>query len=396
MEKDLVLDDAVILVFRAPFSYTGEDVVEISCHGGLLILERILKLCFENGARLAKRGEFTKRAFLNGKISLTQAESVMEIVNADNMGLLNSAIKVKNGELFKKSDEIVKQLVEIQASICVFLDYPEEDLEDVDIKRIKNLIKEQINKLKKLLDNNKFEPILRKGVNVVILGKPNVGKSTLMNMICNEERSIVSEICGTTRDVLTHTVLINGVNFIFHDTAGIRKTKDKIEQMGVLKTLDTIKKADILIFVADDKTKEQDFKVLKDYENYKKVLVYNKIDLAYDTDKFNHLKFDLVLKTSYKQKDSVENLKESLFKIKELNEIMKGEEILILNTRQKKSIKKAIVGLKELVKMLTTNCLLDAVSCKLEGVVDCLLELSGKQVSELVVEEIFSKFCVGK
>ena len=392
MEEGVVLDDAVVLVFRAPFSYTGEDVVEISCHGGLLILEKILKLCFQHGARLAKRGEFTKRAFLNGKISLTQAESVMEIVNADNLELLNSAVKIKNGELFKKTDDILKKLVEIQAKICVFLDYPEEDIKEIDIKEIKKLLKTQIKKLDKLLDSEKFEPILKKGVNVTIAGKPNVGKSTLMNSICDEERSIVSEICGTTRDVLTHTVSINGVNFIFHDTAGIRETKDEIEKIGVLKTLDTIKKTDILMFVVDDKTIKKDFDILKEYEDYKKVLVYNKIDLKYGVTRFNHLKFDLILKTSYKQKDSIKKLKDGLFKITKLEDITKGEGMLILNTRQKNAIKKTKDGLLKLCDMLKENCLLDAASCRLESAIDFLLELSGQKVSDLVVEEIFSKF----
>ena len=355
MEEDFVLDDGVALVFRAPYSYTGEDVVEISCHGGLLILERILKLCFKNGARAAKAGEFTKRAFLNGKISLTQAEAVMEIVKADSDALLKAAVEVKNGTLFKKTEKVLSGLIEIAGHFAACLDYPEEDVEEVDIEKTKKEIEKQKTKLEKILNNTQVEHILKHGVNVSIVGNPNVGKSTLMNNICGEEKSIVTKVKGTTRDVLKHSVQIKGVNFIFSDTAGIRETEDEVEKIGVLKAVENLKYADVILFVVDENTKEKDLKILENNKDSLKVLVYNKINLKYKKKYFKNFKFDVVLETSYINKESIENLKYAIFKLKELEWLNKTDEILVLNTRQKELIKKSIENLKEFEKVLK-NC----------------------------------------
>lgn len=396
IKDSFVLDDAVVLVFKAPNSYTGEDVVEISCHGGLLILEQILKLCFENGAIAAQRGEFTKKAFLNGKLSLTQAEAVLDVISAQSYAELKAVAKVKEGALFKKTEKILNKLIEIDGHISVYLDYPDEDIEKVEIKKLKEALNEQKQKLEDILKNTKFESILKNGVNVSIVGNPNVGKSTLMNKICGEEKSIVTKISGTTRDVLKHSVQINGVNFIFSDTAGIRKTKDLVEKIGVEKAIKNLKEADVVFFVADSNTKQQDLEILNLNKTAKLVLIYNKMDLNYKTQNFKNFKFDLVLKTSKEDENSIINLKNKLFDLKKLNYVLNKDDILILNHRQKQAIKKAISNLEQVIEKLKQDCFLDAVGVVLEIAIENLLELTGKKVSDLVLDEIFSKFCVGK
>ena len=396
IKDSFVLDDAVVLVFKAPNSYTGEDVVEISCHGGLLVLEQILKLCFENGAIAAQRGEFTKKAFLNGKLSLTQAEAVLDVISAQSYAELKAVAKVKEGALFKRTEKILNKLIEIDGHISVYLDYPDEDIEKVEIKKLKEDLNEQKQKLEDILKNTKFESILKNGVNVSIVGNPNVGKSTLMNKICGEEKSIVTKISGTTRDVLKHSVQINGVNFIFSDTAGIRKTKDLVEKIGVEKAIKNLKEADVVFFVADSNTKQQDLEILNLNKTAKLVLIYNKMDLNYKTQNFKNFKFDLVLKTSKEDENSIINLKNKLFDLKKLKYVLNKDDILILNHRQKQAIKKAISNLEQVIEKLKQDCFLDAVGVVLEIAIENLLELTGKKVSDLVLDEIFSKFCVGK
>lgn len=395
-EDEFVLDDGVILVFKAPNSYTGEDVVEISCHGGLLILERVLKLCYKNGAIPAKRGEFTKRAYLNSKLTLTQAEAVMDIVSADSVGFLKAAGEVKNGSLYKKAKEVKEKLVEKAGHIAVYLDYPQDEIEEVEIKKLKKEIKDQKEKLEEILKNNRFESILKNGVKVSIVGNPNVGKSTIMNLICGEEKSIVTDIEGTTRDVLKHSVEINGINFIFCDTAGIRKTDDEVEKIGVERAIKALREADLILFVADEKTKEEDLKILKENEDGKKILVYNKVDVGYKKVSFKGYRFNKVLETTKEDLKTIEKLKEEIYKEQQLEGLNNKADLLILNERQKKGIEKAILNLEEVLRFLEDGSYLDAISEMLDSAIESLLELTGEKVSDLVVEEIFSKFCVGK
>lgn len=395
-EDEFVLDDGVILVFKAPNSYTGEDVVEISCHGGLLILERVLKLCYKNGAIPAKRGEFTKRAYLNSKLTLTQAEAVMDIVSADSVGFLKAAGEVKNGSLYKKAKEVKEKLVEKAGHIAVYLDYPQDEIEEIEIKKLKEEIKEQKEKLEEILKNNRFESILKNGVKVSIVGNPNVGKSTIMNLICGEEKSIVTDIEGTTRDVLKHSVEINGINFIFCDTAGIRKTDDEVEKIGVERAIKALREADLILFVADEKTKEEDLKILKENEDGKKILVYNKVDVGYKKVSFKGYRFNKVLETTKEDLKTIEKLKEEIYKEQQLEGLNNKADLLILNERQKKGIEKAILNLEEVLRFLEDGSYLDAISEMLDSAIESLLELTGEKVSDLVVEEIFSKFCVGK
>ncbi len=396
LDGDCFIDDAVVLVFKAPNSYTGEDVVEISCHGGLLILESILKLCIKYGAKAAKRGEFTKRAFLNGKLSLTQAEAVVEVINADSESFLKAANKIKQGMLYKIAEEVKKKLVEIDGKIAVFLDYPEEDLPDIEIDELEEELKKQKEKLEEVLKNSRFETILRSGIKVAIVGKSNVGKSTLMNLICGEEKSIVTNIHGTTRDLVENCVEINGIKFKFYDTAGIRETKDVVEKKGIEKTKQILKEADIILFVTDNLTKEEDLNVLKDIENCNKILIYNKTDLNYIEKEFSSIKFSYVVRTSDKDLKSIENLKQTVYKIKDLNIITEKDDVLILNSRQKESILKSIENLEKALESLKEQNLIDAAQILIESAIEDLLQLTGEKVSDLVLDEIFSKFCVGK
>ena len=396
LDGGFFLDDGVALVFKAPYSYTGEDVVEITCHGGLLILKELLNICVKNGARLATNGEFTKRAFLNGKLSLTQAEAVADVINAESVACLKAVNEVKNGVLYKKAKEISDKLVELDSNILVWLDYPLDDLPDIDILKFKGEIKNQKLKLDSILQNVRFEDILKNGVQVALVGRPNVGKSTLMNLICGEEKSIVTNISGTTRDVVSASVSINGFKFKIFDTAGITDSSNVVEKLGVERAISKLKSADIILLVTDNLTKYEDLDILKNYENSNIILIYNKADLNYCKKCFSKYKFSKVVTTSHDDYSSIEKLKQAIYSVKQLGSINFNNMPLILNSRQKTSLESASKILDKLLLMLNSNIALDAIGVVLEDAIDELLKLTGEKVSDVVLEDIFSKFCVGK
>ncbi len=396
LDGDFFLDDGVALVFKAPCSYTGEDVVEITCHGGLLILQEILNICTKNGARLAANGEFTKRAFLNGKLSLTQAEAVADVINAESLSYLRAVNEVKNGILYKKAKGISNKLVELDGNILVWLDYPLDDLPDIDILKFKDEIRCQKLKLDSILQNVKFEGVLKNGVQVALVGRPNVGKSTLMNLICGEEKSIVTNISGTTRDVIASSVAINGFDFKIFDTAGITDSSDVVERLGVERAINKLKTADIVLFITDNLTKDEDLDILKGYESSNIILVYNKSDLNYKKHCFSKYKFSEIVSTSHNNYSSIEKLKQAIYNVKQLGNINFNNMPLILNSRQKSSLERSSKILENLLKMLNSNVALDAIGVILEEAIDELLRLTGEKVSDVVLDDIFSKFCVGK
>ena len=395
------VDDAVALVFVAPHSYTGEDVVELSCHGGLAILKVVLKMCFQVGCRPALNGEFTKRAFLNNKLSLTQAEAVVELINAESNLSLKAATNLKKGELFKKTQDVCKKLLELNSNIEASLNYPDEEAWQLETKQMLAIVNYAKNELTKLIINFEKQISICEGIGVILIGQPNVGKSTLMNLIAEQEVSIVSEISGTTRDIIIKNVELDGIKFKFIDTAGIRQTLNEVEKKGIEKAQNELKQAKVVLYVVDI-TKGFDSKILVQLQKQAdilKILVLNKIDLLKELDmtKFNEFKenFDVVIKTTKHDLKTIEKLKQVVVSVVK-NKFINFNVDVFVNDRQKILIEKTLQDLKDVEFAICNSIGLDAVSSSLELAIDNVLELNGKKVTEAIVDEIFSKFCVGK
>ena len=391
-------DEAILLNFNKPRSYTGEDVVEISVHSGLYILKRVLRAALNAGARLAEEGEFTKRAFLNGKLSLTQAESVMDLISAQSGQAVNAALNLKKGIVFKEISEIINTLVKIDAHISAWVDYPEEDIIDIDKNDILKSILDIKSNLVTLADTFDISRILKGGINTAIIGKPNVGKSTLMNLLSGTNKSIVTDIPGTTRDVIEENILLDDIVLNLFDTAGLRETSDIVEQHGVCLAKEKIKEADIILAVFDNSREfdEQDEVILKEVHNKKTIAVINKIDLP---SKLNCNKILEKIKNtvavdsySIKTKVIIANKIKQVLNIEHLD----SSTMIISNERQLQCIRSAINSIENIINTVNSGYMFDAISVDIESTIDKLMELTGEKVSESVVNQVFKNFCVGK
>ena len=391
-------DEAILLNFNKPRSYTGEDVVEISVHSGLYILKRVLRAALDAGARLAEEGEFTKRAFLNGKLSLTQAESVMDLISAQSGQAVNAALNLKKGIVFKEISEIINTLVKIDAHISAWVDYPEEDIIDIDKNDILKSILDIKSNLVTLADTFDISRILKGGINTAIIGKPNVGKSTLMNLLSGTNKSIVTDIPGTTRDVIEENILLDDIVLNLFDTAGLRETSDIVEQHGVCLAKEKIKEADIILAVFDNSRKfdEQDEVILNEVHNKKTIAVINKVDLP---SKLNCNKILEKIKNtvavdsySIKTKVIIANKIKQVLNIEHLD----SSTMIISNERQLQCIRSAINSIENVINTINSGYTFDAISVDIESTIDKLMELTGEKVSESVVNQVFKNFCVGK
>lgn len=398
LHENELIDDAVVLVFRAPHSYTGEDVVEISCHGGLYITKRVLRAVLEAGAELAQPGEFTKRAFLNGKMDLSQAEAVMDLISAKGKRANQIAFGMREGKSSKKINEIKEELLEISAGLSVWADYPEEDIPQVD----ENVLKNSVAKIKKqlcdMIDNyDTFKPI-KEGVKTAIVGRPNVGKSTLMNYLSDSQKSIVTDIPGTTRDAIEETVMIGDIPVLLIDTAGIRDTLDKVEKIGVEKAKKYIDESEITLFMIDASSplSEDDRKLLKNLDTAKTIILLNKCDLGIETDIKELSTFEnRIVELSALNGQGIEKLKEIIENIVGLSNFDPSDTV-ISNERQLTALKKASELLEEIIRQLDFGITLDAVTVLMQDALGVFMEFTGENVSEAVVNKVFSKFCVGK
>lgn len=397
-DKDEEVDEAVALVFRAPHSYTGENVVEVSCHGGLYITKRILRLIFEAGARPAEPGEFTKRAFLNGKIDLIKAESVMKIIEATGKNAARVAVAVNEGAISKKVEVIKNELLELSARLSVWADYPDDESIDVDFDSVKEILAEVKRQLEFLIKNYDTGKILINGVKTAIVGAPNVGKSTLMNMLSGVEKSIVTDIPGTTRDIVEETVNIGDITLRISDTAGIRKTSDLVENIGVNRAKACAKSAELVLFVIDGSREltEEEIILLKSIKENKSIVVLNKCDLIRRVDG-NYLKdfAEEMVEISAKNGAGIEFLKESILKVLGTEKIEPSEGILV-SERQFIAVKNALKSIEEAQEAINMGLTLDAVTVSINDALDELFELTGEKVTQVVVDKIFSDFCVGK
>lgn len=393
-----VLDEAVVLKYVAPKSFTGENVVEISCHGGMYITKEVLNAVIMAGASLAEPGEFTKRAYLNGKMDLTEAESVMDIISAKSKSAARAALFVKDGALFKKSQQVKQLLLDKAAHLSAWADYPEEDIPEVSEDSIMEAIEESISILEKLLSTYDMGQVVKEGIDTVIAGRPNAGKSTLMNLLVGREKSIVTNIAGTTRDVVEDTVLVGNVMLKLSDTAGIRDTDNEIEKIGVQKTLDKINGAGLVIALFDNNEvlNSEDIDLINKIKDMPCIAVINKIDLEDKVDKkYITDNIENVVYISAKQQDNIDKLKNMIEKIAGTEDFDPSAGI-IANERQRNAIRNAVNSLYEAKESLAMGMTMDAITVSLQETIDYLLELTGEKAGEEIVDSVFHNFCVGK
>ena len=390
------IDDCVALVFKAPKSYTGEDVVELSVHGGTAVLRETLRRVIGCGAHLAEGGEFTKRAFLNGKLDLAKAESIIEIIHAKS----NSALKVtrtaKDGRVSRKIEEITDVLLQTAASLSAFADYPDEDIPELSFENFSLLCDKCEAEIKELLSSYDTGKLIREGINCCIVGKPNVGKSTLMNLLCGNERSIVTDIAGTTRDVIESTVNLGDITLNLWDTAGIHDTDDTVEKFGVEKALETIETAQLVLAVFDGSNPlaKEDFDILDSLKGKDAIIILNKNDLGSNADTECFKEFE-TLTMSAKNQTSLTPLREKIEKVCKIAHIDSAGAILV-SERQWGCAKRALDAVCSAKEALSCGVTLDAVGVCIDDAVAAMLELTGKRVTEEVTNQVFSRFCVGK
>ena len=392
------IDEAVALVFRAPHSYTGENVVELSCHGGVYVTARVLRAALDSGARPAEPGEFTKRAFLNGKMDLTEAEAVADIISARSKSAARAALCVKDGALRAKLDNIKNDLLNLASHLSAWADYPEEDIAEVTDDMIFDACDKAISSLSHLLDTYDSGQAVKEGIDTVIAGRPNVGKSTLMNLLSGSERSIVTDIPGTTRDVVEDTVLVGDVILRLSDTAGLRSTNDEVEKIGVEKARKRLEQCGLLLAVLDNSRElnDEDFSLLKEAKNVPTIVIINKTDLVgkLDTDKIANY-CDNIIKVSAASGEGKEEIISAVRKIAGTDKLNPSEGILS-NERQRTAVVNALRSVTEAKESLKNGMTYDAVTVSLEEAISAVLELTGERVSEEIVDRVFHNFCVGK
>ncbi len=392
------VDDGVLTVFRAPKSYTGEDVVEISCHGGIFVTDKVLQLIFANGATPAEAGEFTKRAFLNGKMSLTQAEAVMDVISADGKAGLRCAEALKEGSLYRRIKAVSDTTLQLLGSLAAWVDYPDDDIPAVDDEEIFATLEQAVQNLDQLLSTYDSGRIIREGADTAIVGKPNVGKSTLMNLLSGCERSIVTDIAGTTRDVVEESVRLGDIVLRLSDTAGIHETGDIVESVGVEKALKKLETADLILAVFDmgAEITAEDRELAEKCKGKNAVAILNKSDLEqrFDLSAISDC-FTEIVTISAGQGEGLDRLKtaiENIYKLANINSDMG----ILANERQRGCAVKAKSSFEEALGALRAGATYDAVNILIDDGENYLLELTGERASEAVVNEVFSRFCVGK
>lgn len=398
IENGSKIDEVVALVFRAPHSYTGEDIVELSCHGGVYITKQVLRTVFNAGAVPAQAGEFTKRAFLNGKIDLTEAEAVIDIIRAKSKSAARAALCVKEGALRKKIDSVKNDLLSQVAHLSAWADYPEEDIAEVTYESLQKTCKNAINILENLLDSYDSGQAIKQGIDTVIAGKPNVGKSTLMNLLSGYEKSIVTDIPGTTRDVVEDTVVVGDVILRLSDTAGLRETDDAVEKIGVDRAKKRLEQCRLLLAVFDNSRElnNDDKQLILQAENIPCIAIINKVDLEQKLDvKYIKSKIQHIVYVSATKGEGKEELIKAVEDIAGTANLDPSEGILA-NERQRCAVSNALKSVKEAEAALISGMTFDAVTVLLEDAISELLELTGEKTSDEIVDRVFHNFCVGK
>ncbi|HIT88499.1 MAG TPA: tRNA uridine-5-carboxymethylaminomethyl(34) synthesis GTPase MnmE [Candidatus Coprocola pullicola] len=400
-KKDNIIDEVLVMVMKSPNTYTKEDVVEIDCHGGILVMQKILELLLQNGARLAEPGEFTKRSFLNGRIDLSQAEAVIDLIQSKTDISRQSAVNQLGGRLYKKITELRSDLLDMIASIEAAIDYPEHDIEEDTYQTMEKKTKSVIEEMQHLLENAEKGKIIREGLQTVIIGKPNVGKSSLLNWFLDEERAIVTDIPGTTRDTLEEYINIEGIPIKIVDTAGIRQTGDVVEKIGVEKSKSYAEKADLILLVLDSSRPldEEDEEILQFVKDKKTILLLNKIDLEQKITvqmlkKYIDKKY--IIPISVKENKGFEQLKEQLKELFFGGSIISADDGILGNVRHKNALYQAKEAMERALVTITTKMPEDFISMDLQDANRALGEITGDTVDEEIINRIFTKFCLGK
>ena len=399
-DGEKVIDESMVVRMKAPKTYTCEDVVEINCHGGQFVTQKVLELVLKNGARHAEQGEFTKRAFMNGSIDLSQAEAVMDLIQGKTEKSISLSLDQLRGDLRDKINSFKKALLDITEHVNVVLDYPEEGIDDplpVELRDNLEAVYEEATRLIESYDKGKK---IKEGIKTVIVGKPNVGKSTLLNSLLREERAIVTHVAGTTRDVIEEVINIKGIPLVLVDTAGIRQTDDIVENIGVEKSKEFIEKADLVLLVLDAsrELEDEDREVINQInENHKKVIVLlNKIDLErkIDLDEYN---FENIVEISAQKNVGIEDMEEKIYSFIVDEKVEdSSEKLIITNVRHKTALEKTKDAIRNIFETIDMGLPMDLISVDLKEALDSLSEITGEISSEDILDHVFGNFCVGK
>ncbi len=401
MENETVIDEVLVSYFKEPMSYTTENMCEINSHGGNIVMKNILELCLKYGAQLAEPGEFTKRAFLNGRIDLTQAESVIDVIHAKSEKEAQAGIKQLEGGLSEEISKIKQEILDVMVNIEVAIDYPEYDVEDVTNQEIMHMldsVETKLEKLEKSFDNGK---ILKEGIKTAIIGKPNAGKSSLLNRILKEDRAIVTEFEGTTRDTIEEYININGIPLKLIDTAGIRNAKDAVEKIGIQKSKEIAKNADLIIaiFDASKQLANEDKEILEIIKGKKVIILLNKIDLKQKLHKedadFKEVTTS-IMEISALNNIGIDEVYKEITKLFEINEINIDNDLVITNIRHKNLIHQARQSIQKTKNTIKEKMPIDIVAVYIKEILEELGNITGEFVTEDIINEIFSKFCLGK
>ena len=400
-ENNKIIDEVLISFMKGPHTYTREDMVEIYCHGGIISVKKVLDLVLKNGARLAEPGEFTKRAFLNGRLDLSQAEAVIDMIRAKTDKSFETSLNQLEGSISAKIKEIRDILLEMIAHVEASIDFPDEDIEEVTYEDLEERALKVKEKIEKLLETADRGRILRDGLNTVILGKPNVGKSSLLNAILRENRAIVTDIPGTTRDIIEEYVNIDGIPLRIIDTAGIRKTEDIVEQIGVNRAKESVEKADLIIAVFDisRELSDEDFQIIDIVKDKKSIILLNKIDLPNKFSKsyIQSLIGDKpIIETSVASGIGVEVLEKSIKDMFYSGEVEIHSDTVITNLRHKNQLEKALENINSALNDIRNYIPIDCIEVDLKNCWDNLGEISGETIDEDILDKIFSEFCIGK
>ncbi len=400
VDDEEIIDEVLVMVMKGPRSFTGEDTVEINCHGGVYVIQRVLETVLRAGARPAEPGEFTKRAFLNGKMDLSQAEAVIDLINAKNEYARKSSVSQLKGSVQKKIKEIREEILYHTAFIETALDDPEHISVDGYGEKLKGIVDNLLAQLKELLINSENGRIMKEGIQTVIVGKPNAGKSSLLNVLVGEDRAIVTDIAGTTRDVLEESIQLHGISLNIMDTAGIRSTEDIVEKIGVDKAKAYANEADLIIYVVDASRDldENDADIIEMIRDKKAVILLNKSDLAtvVTKDMIKSLLDKPMIEISAKEESGITELEETLKNMFFKGEISFNDEIYITNIRHKNAIAQAYDSLQKVIASIENDMPEDFYSIDLLDAYESLGSITGETIGEDLVNEIFSKFCMGK
>lgn len=394
-----LVDEVLVSIMKASNTYTREDIVEINCHGGFVITEKVLEVVLKNGARIAEIGEFTRRAFLNGRIDLTQAEAVIDLIHGKTEKSVSLSLNQLRGDLKEQIEHLKKLVLDVAAHINVVLDYPEEGIDDPLPEHLVENLQEVLDTTDRLIRSYDKGKMIKEGIKTAIVGKPNVGKSSILNSVLKEERAIVTHVAGTTRDVIEEVVNLKGIPLVLVDTAGIRKTDDLVENIGVEKSKKLIESADLILFVVDGSRPldEEDMKIHEAIKAEKVIGILNKIDIKEDIDLSPLTKISKWLEISAIKNQGIDEMEEEIYRhIIDENIEDSSQKITITNVRHKSALEKTKQSIENIFETIESGLPMDLMAVDIKGALDSLSEVTGEISSEDLLDHIFSNFCVGK